>query len=303
MEKILFLKPIFKERIWGGNQLKSLYSYDVEGSIGECWAISGLTEASNIILNGTYKGKTLKEVYDQHKHLFNNEKSNIYPIMTKIIDAKEDLSIQVHAKDLNISKTECWYILEAKPQSSIVYGHKAQDKTALIDFVNQGKWDELLVTQPVEKGDFIYVPAGTIHAIGKGIVLLETQQPSDVTYRLYDYDRLDQNHHKRQLHIKKAMEVTNVPFIKPKIKTSNIILDGITVTRFIENEYFVVEKWDIDSKASVFSNHFKNISVIEGLGTINAFKIQKGDHFIITSLKQVLTIEGKMTMIVSYQLT
>lgn len=301
MKNILFLTPLFKERIWGGNQLKSLFSYDIEGPVGECWAISGLAKDSNTIKNGIYRGKTLKEVYDQHRYLFNDETAENYPLLTKIIDASDDLSVQVHPKNLGISKTECWYILEAQPQSVIIYGHKAFDSNDFIHHVNQGLWEDLLITLPVKKGDFIYVPAGTIHAIGKGIVLLETQQPSDITYRLFDYDRVDDQQRKRDLHIEQAILATDIPFIKPEIHPIEFISNGIKMTRFIENEYFIIEKWENDRDISISSNQFKNVSVIEGFGKINGCTINKGDHFIVTAKKQMLKLQGKMTLIVAYK--
>src|SRR5699024_2523537 len=156
-------------------------------------------------------GKTLADVWQQHGELFNkNDKDDVeYPLLVKVIDANDDLSVQVHPDDtyareiegVPYGKTECWYVLQAEPDAEIVFGHHAKAKNKLHIRMDEGKWDDLLQKKKVEAGDFIYVPSGTIHAIGKGIMILEIQQSSDITYRVYDYDRKDKQGHLRELHL------------------------------------------------------------------------------------------------------
>ncbi len=305
---ILFLKPVFKERIWGGTKLNTLFGYNIPFShTGECWGISAHPHGESIITKGPFKGHKLSEVYQTHRELFNKIKFPTFPLLTKILDANDDLSVQVHPNDLyakkfenDLGKTECWYILSADENAYIIYGHHAKTKKELKELIASGQWNELLVKKPVKTGDFIYVPSGTIHAIGKGVVILETQQSSDTTYRVYDFDRLGMDSKPRELHIEKSIEVSTVPHIDVKINPEIKKIDQSTITRFISNHFFTVEKWVIEGLLEVPSNHYKLVSVIDGSGKINGQLIAKGDHFIITALEKRVQIEGHLEFIVSW---
>ena len=211
MEKILFLKGDFSEKIWGGSRLKTEYGYDIPSDkTGEYWAISGMEERPSVITNGIYEGESLRNLYQNNRELFGNSKEENFPLLVKIIDAADDLSIQVHPDDEmgkrlenSKGKTECWYILNEEP-ASIIYGLNVDKKEEAIKLIDERKWDELLKEKPTKKGDFFFVRAGTVHAIKKGSLILEIQQASDVTYRLYDYDRIDKNGNLRDLHLEKA---------------------------------------------------------------------------------------------------
>jgi len=305
---ILFLVPVFKERIWGGSKLNTIFGYNPPFiHTGECWGISAHPNGESIILNGALSGLSLSRVYQSHPDLFNHITNPKFPLLTKILDASDDLSVQVHPNDLyamehenDLGKTECWYVLSAEENASIIYGHHAKNSVELKEMILSNQWDQLLFKRKVKKGDFIYVPSGTIHAIGKGIVILETQQSSDTTYRVYDYDRLGTDGKPRELHIQPSIEVTTVPhqdyLIKPEIKK----FDQSTITRFVSNEFFTVEKWEVDGLLSIKSNHYKLVSVIDGIGVINNLQIKKGDHFIITALLKNIEFKGNLELIVSW---
>ncbi|MDU2202101.1 MAG: type I phosphomannose isomerase catalytic subunit, partial [Anaerococcus hydrogenalis] len=212
MEKILFLKGEFVEKIWGGERLEKEFPYQFESeSIGEYWAISAMEEFPSKILNGKYKGENLDFLYQNHKELFGNENKEKFPLLIKLIDANDDLSIQVHPddemakKENSYGKSECWYILN-EDEAPIIYGLKTKDKKDAIKMIDNKKWEELLNVEKSIKGDFFKVPAGMVHAIKKGSLILEIQQASDITYRLYDYDRLDKNGNLRDLHLEKSKE-------------------------------------------------------------------------------------------------
>lgn len=150
----------------------------------------------------------LDELWATHPELFGHSSEPSFPLLTKILDAADDLSVQVHPDDVygeknegELGKTECWYIIHADEGSEIVYGHHAKSKSELKDMIDSGDWEHLLTRIPVQAGDFFFVPSGTVHAIGKGIIILETQQSSDTTYRVYDYDRKDDAGNTRELHI------------------------------------------------------------------------------------------------------
>ncbi|MFP4177196.1 MAG: type I phosphomannose isomerase catalytic subunit [Acholeplasmataceae bacterium] len=308
MNEILFLEPLFKERIWGGNNLQRLFGYPLESeSIGECWGISGHENGSSTVKNGPYAGMTLAEVYQQDRALFAHFESDRFPILTKILDANQDLSVQVHPSDETArkkrgeaGKTECWYVIAATKDAAIIEGHTALTPAHFRAMVEREAWDELFVKRRVEKGDFIYIPAGTVHAIGKGIVVLETQQSSDTTFRLYDYDRRDRSGKKRDLHIDDAIRVATIPHRTHSVQPT-VIADGPNaVTRLIETPYFTVEHWRIRSERSTQHASFKLMSVLSGKGSINGSSIAKGDHFIVTAETKAIEVKGDLEVIVSY---
>ena len=206
-KELLFLEPVCTHNIWGGKKLREEFGYAVEGDdLGECWGISAHPEGDGMIRKGSYQGKTLSQMWAEHPELFGNLPYDRYPLLTKIIDAQDDLSIQVHPDDAyaqknengSLGKTECWYIMDCKEDATLVVGHNAKTKDELDDMVAQGRWQELIREVPIRKGDFIQIDPGTVHAIKADTLILETQQNSAITYRLYDYGRL-QNGKPRQL--------------------------------------------------------------------------------------------------------
>ena len=305
---ILFLEPVFKERIWGGKKLNTRFGYDLPyEKTGECWAISAHPNGSSIIKNGRFKGRTLRDVYEKDRELFNHLASPRFPLLTKILDANDDLSVQVHPSDdyaltyeKDLGKTECWVVLEAEPGSKIIYGHNAKTKEELKNMIESHQFKDLLIEKEVKAGDFIYVPSGTIHALGKGLLILETQQSSDTTYRVYDYDRLDDQGKPRDLHIQKSIEVTNVPFVDVTPQPKVLKVKHSTMTRYVSNEFFTVERWSVKEELNLKSNHFKLISVIDGSGTLNDEPLKKGDHLIITGEVYDIELKGNLELIVSW---
>ena len=194
MDKIVFLEPVFCERIWGGRNLES-FNFDIpKGNIGEAWVVAAHDNGSSKIVNGELAGLTLKEAYAKNPQLFTEKKYDKYPLLIKILDASDNLSVQVHPEDdyarVNengeLGKTECWYVLDAKKDSKLIYGHTAKTKEEFNDKINREQWQELFIEEEVKAGDFFYIPAGTLHAIGEGILIYEVQQNSDTTYRVYD---------------------------------------------------------------------------------------------------------------------
>ncbi|MCU4670356.1 MULTISPECIES: mannose-6-phosphate isomerase, class I [Bacillus] len=310
----IFLQPEFKERIWGGAALRETFGYDIPSDLtGECWAISAHPNGPNIVASGPYKGKTLAELWDEHRELFGGAEGDRFPLLTKILDANQDLSVQVHPDDYyagehengELGKTECWYIIDCKEGAEIVYGHTARTRTELVTMINSGDWDNLLRRIKIKPGDFYYVPSGTIHALCEGTVVLETQQSSDTTYRVYDYDRADQNGEKRELHLTQAINVTTVPHVDSYVDESTETQKGITIKTFVEAEYFSVYKWEIDGAVELTQDApFLLCSVIEGEGKLTQggelFPISKGANFILPAETNDFTIEGTCELIVSH---
>lgn len=309
MRELIFLEPVFKSMIWGGERLKKDFNYDVQGdNIGECWAISAHENGDCAIASKSYKGMTLSELWSANRELFGNMEGKKFPLLIKIIDAKTDLSIQVHPDDEyagknengSLGKTECWYVLDCDEDATIVIGHNAKDKDELKEMIEGKRWSEFIREIPVHKGDFFQIEPGCLHAIKGGTMILETQQNSDITYRVYDYDRL-QNGKPRELHVKQSIDVINAPFKEIKNETAVKEYDGYTAERLITCEFYTVERMVIKSKAVVEQNHnFVNVSVINGGGTVDGIPIKKGSHFIIPFGYGDADFKGDMEIIISY---
>ncbi|MCU5114354.1 mannose-6-phosphate isomerase, class I [Bacillus wiedmannii] len=309
----LFLQPVLQDRIWGGSNLKQFGYELLSDSVGECWGISAHQNGASIIRNGIYKGYTIQRLWDLSPEIFGCYDSEKFPLLTKILDANKDLSIQVHPNDefaqINengeLGKTECWYIIDCKDDAEIVYGHYAKTKDEFKKMIANGKWTQLLRRIPIKPGDFFYVPSGTIHALCEGTLVLETQQSSDTTYRVYDYDRMDQAGDKRELHLDKAIEVSSIPHEDYKIELKVINENGCNMTTYIKGKYFSVYKWEIKEVATIKQEkHFRLVSVIDGeaiLSTVDGdFPIRKGDHFILPAKMEDINIAGNVTAIVSH---
>ncbi|MGR3766027.1 mannose-6-phosphate isomerase, class I [Rossellomorea sp. NS-SX7] len=310
----LFLQPVFQERIWGGTALKDQFNYDIPSDkTGECWAISGHPNGQSTVVNGEFAGKTIAELWNEHRELFGGHTSPVFPLLTKILDANADLSVQVHPDDTyakehengELGKTECWYIIDCDEDAEMIFGHTAQTKEEFEAMIEKGEWNDLLRRIPVKPGDFFYVPSGTIHALCKGTLVLETQQSSDTTYRVYDYDRRDAEGNTRELHIEKSIEVTTIPHRNADVQPAVEKRDGVEVTKFVEAEYFTVYKWQVDGQASFVQDQpFQLASVLDGEGTLKvngeSYTLKKGDHFVLPADVETFEIEGRVELIVSH---
>lgn len=309
MSEILFLNPVFKEKLWGGDGLKRDFDYQIPSEhTGECWAISAHEDGDCTIANGSYKGITLSRLWKEHRELFGHLPGDHFPLLVKIIDAKEDLSIQVHPNDnyaqefeqLPFGKTECWYILSCADNSTIVVGHHAHNKEELKQMIEEGRFMELLNTKSIQKGDFLQINPGTLHAIKAGTMLLETQQNSDITYRVYDYDRLEDGK-PRILHLQKSIEVIECPYKEYTYEPHIIKEVGHTIEELICCECYRVNKILVNGIALLQQDHpFLLCSVIDGAGCVDQYTVKKGDHFIIPYNYGSFKVSGQMNIIVSH---
>lgn len=307
--ELLFLQPIFKERIWGGNKLKLIFGYQIPSNFtGECWAISAHKNGETIVKNGQYAGITLSRLWAEHPELFATNTRRPFPLMIKVLDAHANLSVQVHPNDKfaqlienDLGKAECWYILDAASNAKIVYGHNAPSQAKFKEMALADKWSELLTEVEVKAGDFFDVPAGTVHALGAGTVVLEVQQSSDTTYRLYDYGRRDEAGNLRELHLDKAFSVIKAPHSKNNDKlNSRTLANGATYTSLTSNEHFQVAKLALNGEVCLTcSVPYLLISVIDGKAMLNGNAITKGDHFIVPNQTRKLNLSGYATLIIS----
>ncbi len=306
---ILFLNPVFTHNIWGGTRLRTDFAYDVEGNdIGECWGVAAHQNGDDTIREGVYAGKKLSELWKEEPELFGNVDIDRFPLLIKIIDAKDDLSIQVHPNDDyakvnengSFGKTECWYIIDCPEDASLVIGHNAKTKEELGDMIHQGKWKEFIREIPVKKGDFIQIDPGTVHAIKGGLMILETQQNSDITYRVYDYDRLS-NGKPRELHVEKSIDVINVPAksVEDSVKSAAHV-EKNKLNELYACQYYKVFKIELDGKMEFEQEYpFLIMSVLEGDALLNGQRIKKGDHFILPNGYGKVELQGNLEIIAS----
>ncbi|MCE1157020.1 MAG: class I mannose-6-phosphate isomerase [Bacteroidales bacterium] len=246
----LLFAPRLKDKIWGGSKLKSLFDKPATGTmVGESWELSGYEGDESVVVNGPLAGNNLRElievymgdlvgdeVFDLHGHSF--------PLLFKLIDANENLSIQVHPGDEVASdrhhsygKTEMWYVVDADPGAELIIGFKEDcSRDTYLDALDAGTVEELLQHVPVTKGDVFFIPAGLVHAIGKGVVVAEIQQSSDVTYRIYDYKRKDAEGNERELHTDEALDV--IDFTAARSPKTRYDARLNTLTPLVSCEYF-----------------------------------------------------------------
>lgn len=301
---ILKLEPAFKEYIWGGDKLIRDYHKQYDGkTLAESWELSCHMDGSSRIAGGPFQGKTLREyiewegkrILGSHCAAFDN-----FPVLIKFIDAREDLSIQVHPGDeyaLNeegqYGKTEMWYVVDCAQDAYLYYGFSREiSREEFGQRIQDGTIPEVLNKVPVQKGDVFFIEAGTIHAIGKGIVIAEIQQNSNVTYRVYDYGRKGPDGKQRDLHIEKALAVTDR---SPKARREDF------EPHLGSCKYFTVDKLTLDGRVlgkmsgEVDGSSFVHILVLDGSGTIRngeEVSFSKGDSLLITASTGHFEISG-----------
>lgn len=308
MGHILWLQPVFKEMIWGGRKLKDIYDYPIPSdSTGECWALSAHPNGDCMVLEGEFAGKTLSTLWKEHRGLFGNIDGDQFPLLVKIIDARKDLSVQVHPDDTygkkhesSLGKTECWYVLDAEEGTQMVMGHHARTKEEFVKAIENDDYDNLLNSFSIKEGDFFYIPAGTLHAICSGSLIYEAQQSSDITYRVYDYHRKDNQGNERELHIQQSIDVTNIPFEPLTLDSQEIkkISNG-EVKRLVSSPFFTVDKYELTGQSTI-QNHkpFQMVSVIKGTGYIDNKKVKAGDHCIICYDQKEVVFDGNITVMI-----
>ena len=306
--EIIFLEPIYKDYIWGGNRLKEeLGKPSPYDKTAESWEISCNKNGICKIKNENFNGKGLDELYSDtelKEKIFgkNCNKYNEFPILIKFIDAMNNLSIQVHPDDtyarkqgFPYGKNEMWYVMDAEKDSTLIAGmNKNVSNEDLKDIVENDKIKDYLNIVPVKKGDSVYIPAGTLHAIMSGLLICEIQQNSDITYRVYDWDRVGKDGKPRELHKKEAIDTIKPDYVPEILHSTNEKLQVLA-----SNDLFMVEKIICkDSfESTTNSNTFEAFCVVNGNGKINGIEIKKGDSFIVPANFGRYLIEGELEML------
>jgi mannose-6-phosphate isomerase len=276
----LKFKPIFKERIWGGQKLREVFGKELPTGekIGESWELADLPKDKTLIANGELAGQTIIQAIRRYPSEITGREffAGPFPLLIKFLDAQDVLSVQVHPDeqtckriDQGEPKTECWYIVSAEPDAYIYKGLKqGVTKAQFTEAITSGHVSELLAKVTVEAGQCHFLPAGTPHAIGPGLLIAEIQLPSDTTYRIFDWNRVDEKGNARQLHIKQALESINFSLSEDDLKVT-------TIGRLVDCEYFTIDKGHQAKNCEVFLSRgeMKVIIILSGYGIIKASEV------------------------------
>lgn len=293
MEPML-LKPIGKDNLWGGNRLKKEYYKDLPiNPLAETWECSAHPAGPSTVVNGTFAGQTLDKILQKNPDYLGSRVDKKYglPILVKFIDAEKDLSVQVHPddsfareKENDFGKSEMWYVLDATEQASLVHGFSHDVNIEMLkQSVAEGDLDKHLNKVMVHKGDVFFTPAGTIHGIGAGCLIAEIQENSNVTYRVYDYNRLDKNGQKRELHFDKAMQVLNMKACERYEQRARLVhyYPGCSREILCRCQYFETERIKVNRGLAftVMDTSFQVLLCLDGSGGLETSEFQKPLRF------------------------
>ena len=288
---ILFLKPYFEIKPWAGEELNKIY--DCPNNTGEAWIVSGYKGKSSIISNGKYKDETLRHLWRKHPELFGDYPDKEFPLLLKLISSKEKLSVQVHPNDdyalkmhNSLGKFECWYILPETKAKTVTLGINVSNSQSLRQVIENGQIEKYLINKEIKPYDLVIVEPGKVHAINEDSFVLEAQESSDITYRLYDYNRLP----KRELHIEDSLNV--IDYNNDKNLIHRFKEDGS-----FNNPHFDLYKINITDSLKLDNRGFEIFYVVDGEGLINSTKIKKGDSFITTVDQKYIELSGDLEII------
>ena len=311
----LLLRPSGKDYLWGGKRLNDEFAKGIPMSpLAETWECSVHPDGPSYVVNKEFENKTLHEVLEQHTEFLGIKHTNGFPLLIKFIDAKEDLSVQVHPDDEYAfkyengerGKTEMWYVLDATKNATLIYGLKRDiTKEELLKAIKDNTLTKYLQYVPVKKGDVFFIEPGTIHAINAGALIVEIQESSNLTYRLYDYNRIDKNGKKRDLHIQKALNVARLTKAIEPSQPMRVLKyeQGKASELLCHSKYFEVYRMIINTERrqtvtySTDDLSFKVLLCVQGCGTISygneSMPFYKGDCIFVPANSKLLTIHGQ----------
>lgn len=317
----LKFNPILKDKIWGGTKLQNLFNKQTSSKcLGESWELSGHEGDESTVSNGFLAGNTLTEIIEVYMgdlvgdKVF-NDFGHTFPLLFKLIDANDDLSIQVHPDDEtaairhnSFGKTEMWYVVDAEPNAQLIIGFpKDLSKEEYLDALEKEEVENILQKVNVKKGDVFFIPAGLVHAIGKGVVVAEIQQSSDITYRIYDYKRKDDNGNERELHVEQALDVINFQATKePRMKYVRSVNEAVNL---VTSEFFTTNIIHFEQKLErnyAELDSFVVYMCMEGRCYIDyngeKITVEKGDTVLIPAIfdQIVLLPEKECTLLETY---
>ena len=314
----MFLSPAGKDYLWGGERLKTEYGKKIDlVPLAETWECSTHPDGPSFVVTGDYEGKTLTEVLRNHPEFLgiHTQTKGELPILIKFIDAKNDLSVQVHPTDEyaneyengQLGKTEMWYVLDASKDASVVYGLSyTTDKDVIKEAIENGTVEKYLQKVPVKKDDVFFIEAGTIHAIRAGALIAEIQENSNLTYRMYDYNRVGKDGKKRELHIEKALDVADLNGMSEPKQPLRVLKyrQGVASELLSRCKYFEVYRMIVNTERRQVVHYqsdeisFRVLLCVNGCGVIKfdgeMLDVYKGDCIFVPADSIELTLHGKM---------
>lgn len=310
---IFRLAPAFKDYLWGGTRLRDEYGKKCDyDKVAESWELSCHKDGASVVADGEDKGLTLREYIEKHgKAVLGTdcEAFEDFPILIKLIDAKDNLSVQVHPDndyaqrvEGEYGKTEMWYVVDCDEGAELLYGFKKEiSKEEFAQRIADNTLLEVTQNVPVHKGDVFFIKAGTLHAIGKGILIAEIQQNSNTTYRIYDYGRVGKDGKPRELHVEKAKDVTKLAPAEQYPETDVEKFEGYDRKLMASCEYFTTYVLNIDGKAELTADDtsFNSLLILEGEVTVGDVKAVKGDSVFVTAGTGGYTVSGKAQLVLT----
>lgn len=313
----LQFNPILKERIWGGEKLKTILNKPIVSPItGESWELSAVEGDCSIVANGDFKGYTLIEIIENHPEELLGTKvfekfGKQFPLLFKFLDAREDLSIQVHPNDAlaqkrhnSFGKTEMWYVMQADPKSRLIVGFKEDSNaTEYVEKLEKNELLSILDTKEVQKGDVFFLETGTVHAIGAGLVIAEIQQTSDITYRLFDFNRKDAHGNTRELHVDLALDAINYQRVETQKEYAKFVNQSNTM---VDCPYFTTNYIPLQGEMVVNKTEesFTVYMVVDGCFSIDIngleYSYQTGDTVLVPAALQLFTLSGNASLLEIY---
>jgi mannose-6-phosphate isomerase len=313
----LQFQPILKDRIWGGTKLKTYLNKSITSEItGESWEISTVENDVSVVVNGVFKGKSLNELINEFPEQVLGTKvykqfGRQFPLLFKYLDAREDLSIQVHPNDelakkrhKSFGKTEMWYVMQADKDAKLIIGFK--EKSSPEEYLKSLKDKtiiDILDIKKVKQGDVFFLETGTVHAIGAGTVIAEIQQTSDITYRIYDFDRVDANGKTRELHVDLALEAINYNVVEAQKEYSKVENSS---NEMVNSQYFTTNFIPLEGKVTIDENKesFTVYMCVEGIFELNykgeKYNYKVGDTVLLPAEMTEFEISGKASLLEIY---
>lgn len=299
---------LYYEKVWGGRDFEKFRSDLPEGNIGETWDIACHPNGTGVVANGRLKGMTFNElIQDYNEDIFGNSiKDGEFPLLVKLINSNENLSVQVHPNDeyarrveKSYGKTEAWYVVDAAEDAELIVGTNGCTKEEFKEAINNGNVEGCLNRIKVKKGDAFLINSGLVHAICSGLVIAEIQQNSDITYRVYDYGR------PREIHVEKSLDIIDFNLKPERLVENYQEFDGYKYTSLCKSDYFTIDKCIVDQVFETCSKEeeFSIITCVEGTGKINykegSESINKGDSILIPTSLGNYEIIGKLEILIS----
>lgn len=307
----IFFDVIPRLAIWGGTKARAYFGYDVPDGTGQVWAFAAQPDGDTACSRGGYAGKTLGELFEEKPELFASRYER-FPFIISLVTPEDDLSVQVHptdgvARELGFTqgKNEAWVMLESDEGSSLVYGLNGSVDEA-IPRIEAGEMKGLFKSVPTSAGEFFYIPAGTVHALGRGNVAYEVQQSTDVTFRIYDYGRTDAEGNSRPLDTQRAVAtVLSAPkiinetldFVHPEAKSETA--DFSTVTEYIANDAFCITSIEVHGSIDISPNSYCLCTVSKGKGSVNGEEVRFADNFLLPVAHEEVKLRGFFTLMIT----